>query len=350
MKRRRLPKYCSEFADRHGQMRVRFRRKGRATYYFKSLPWTAEFFAEYRACLEGGAAPPIQPGASRTLPGTVSDLIARYYQSHLFTRLAAGTKPGYRSSIEQFRLEHGQKRVRMLQRQHIFRILGKMSDRPSAANNLFDRLNGLLAFAVDIGLRRDNPMTGMKPPFRPKGKGFHTWTEDEIAAFEARHLIGSSARLAMSLMLYTGQRRSDAVCLGRQHVQGGRIRLRQWKTGEAIDIPVHPKLDEIIAAVPAGQLTFLVTSFGRPFGANGFGNWFRDRCDEAGLPHCTAHGLRKAASRRMAEAGCTPHEIMAVTGHRTLSEVSRYTEAARRADLADAALRKVGGENGNRNG
>ena len=114
------------------------------------------------------------------------------------------------------------------------------------------------------------------------------------------------------------------------------VHTRRWT-----DIPVHPALSQLLECAPRDQLVFLQTSFGKPFSDNGFGNWFRDRCNEAGLPQCTAHGLRKAAARRMAEAGCTPHEIKAVTGHSTLAEVARYTEAVNRAALADSGLEKV---------
>nr|WP_281270846.1 tyrosine-type recombinase/integrase [Pelagibacterium lacus] len=85
----------------------------------------------------------------------------------------------------------------------------------------------------------------------------------------------------------------------------------------------------------------MITEFGKPFTRNGFGNWFRKRCDEAGLNHCSAHGLRKAASARMAELGCTELEIMAVTGHRTTKEIVRYTRGARQKVLAANAMAKL---------
>ena len=81
-----------------------------------------------------------------------------------------------------------------------------------------------------------------------------------------------------------------------------------------------------------------MTSFGRPFKSAGFGNKFRTWCDEAGLPHCSAHGLRKAAATRLAEAGATEQQIMSITGHRTSQEVTRYTRAARQKVLAEQAF------------
>ena len=117
--------------------------------------------------------------------------------------------------------------------------------------------------------------------------------------------------------------------------------VRQQKTGAELAIPVHTELQTIITATTTGQMTFLITELGKPFTPAGFGNWFRDRCDEAGLSHCSAHGLRKAAARRLAEAGCTANEIAAVTGHASLREIARYTKAADQKRLATAAMAKT---------
>ena len=118
----------------------------------------------------------------------------------------------------------------------------------------------------------------------------------------------------------------------------GKIKVRQIKTSTALLIPVHPALRTVLATTPRDNFTFLVTSYGKPFSVAGFGNWFRDRCDEASLPQCSAHGLRKAAARRLAEAGCTNQQIKAITGHRTDQEVSRYTAAADQERLAEQAM------------
>jgi integrase/recombinase XerD len=174
--------------------------------------------------------------------------------------------------------------------------------------------------------------------------GYHTWTEDEIVQFEQRHPIGTKARLAMALMLYTTGRREDATRFGPQHVRGSRIVYTQAKNEHRkpvhMDIPVHPELKRIIDATLSGHLTFLVTQFGKPFRPAGFGNWFADRCKEAGVPG-RAHGLRKATATRLAEAGATPHMIQGLTGHRTLKEVEVYTRKAQQKLLADAAMEKL---------
>jgi integrase/recombinase XerD len=176
-------------------------------------------------------------------------------------------------------------------------------------------------------------------------RGHHAWSIKEVQRYEDRHPIGSKARLALALLLYTACRREDAVRLGPQHLRNGRLQYRQAKNEHRhpidMDVPVHADLDTAIAAAPSGQMTFLATKYGKPFTANGFGNAFKEWCREADLPHCSAHGLRKATATRLAERGATAHEIMAITGHRTLDEVERYTRSARRAILADAAMAKL---------
>jgi len=88
-------------------------------------------------------------------------------------------------------------------------------------------------------------------------------------------------------------------------------------------------------------LTFLVTERGQPFTPAGFGNWFRDQCDAAGLSNLSAHGLRKSGATRLAEAGATDHEIMAWGGWTSVKEVQRYTKAANRKRLALQAADKL---------
>jgi integrase len=198
----------------------------------------------------------------------------------------------------------------------------------------------MMQHAVEINLRADDPTRDVKA-ISVDSDGYHSWSDDEIAEFEKQHPIGSRARLALALLLFTGQRRSDVVRMGRQHVRDGVLSVRQQKTGTELAIPVHPALADIIANTPSGHMTYLTTQFGQPFTAAGFGNWFRDQCNAAGLAHCSSHGLRKAAARRLAEAGCTVHEIGAVTGHASLREITRYTKAADQERLALTAMEKV---------
>src|SRR5262245_61796961 len=273
-------------------------------------------------------------------PGTVRALAVSYFNSSDFSSLKPSSQAIYRGLIDRFCIQYGDNRVAGLKRAHVMRLMAARAERPGAANALRKVLRALMKHAVEIGLRSDDPTCNVRA-IRVKSDGFHTWNDDEIAQFEKRHPTGTPARLALALLLYTGQRRSDVVRMGPQHIRNGVLGVRQQKTGFELAIPVHSTLAAVIAETPTYHLTFLTNQFGRPFTAGYFGQWFREQCDMAGLRHCSAHGLRKAAARRLAEAGCTAHEIAAITGHASLKEVARYTEAADRRRLAASAMAKV---------
>jgi integrase len=333
-----LPKHCTYQSDRYGNRRVRFRRRG-VSVYLTGIPWSDDFMRQYAAALEREDENRAQLGAlRRTLPGSFSALCVSYYGSPEFRSLAAITQRVRRNMLERFRAEHGHRPLKDLQRAHVRSIIGAKADTPEAANNLLKTLRVLLNYAVEIGMIASNPALRVKSYRSRNSEGYHTWSEDEIAQFEARHPLGSKARLALELALHTGQRRGDIVRMGWQNVKGERISVRQQKTGAMLAIPIHPELARALAAAPKANLTFLMTDHGASFTAAGFGNWFRDRCDEAGLSQCSIHGLRKAACRRLAEAGCSANEIAAISGHTSLREVARYTAAASQVHLADQAL------------
>jgi hypothetical protein len=192
-------------------------------------------------------------------------------------------------------------------------------------------LKVLLNYAVSIEMIASNPAIGVKR-YRKHGEGYHTWSEAEIAQFQAKHPIDTRPGLALALLLYTAQRRSARFtptsraeagigCSGRTAMASPLTCCQPMRTTSS-----------------RNNLTFLVTEYGKPFTAAGFGNWFRDQCNLAQLPRCSAHGLRKAAATRLANAGASTDQIKAVTGHRSLSEVERYTRAADQIRLARQAL------------
>jgi len=160
-------------------------------------------------------------------------------------------------------------------------------------------------------------------------------------AFESHYPVGTKPRLAFELLLHTAQRRADVIRLGPQHVRGGVISIRQQKTGKTLAIPVSPALATALDATPSKHLTFVVTEDGQPFEAMAFTKWFRRCCDAAGLSGYSAHGLRKAACRRLAEAGCSANEIAAISGHASLREVERYTRAVDQARMARNAVART---------
>jgi integrase len=335
---RRAPKYVHGYIDQHGRPRHYFRRAGFKKVPLPGLPWSPEFMAAYEAAL-AGQAPPV--GVRRTIPGTMRALAVSYYASPDFTTMRSSTQSAYRSIIDRFCREHGDKRVTLLQREHVIKLMATRTDKgPTAANSLRKVLKVMMRHAIEIGMRADDPTRDVRA-HRVVSDGHHSWTEAEIELFEDKHPIGSKARLALALLLYSGQRRGDVVRMGRQHIKHGMLSVAQEKTCAALEIPVHASLRSIIDATPSDHLTFLTTMTGKPFSPTHFSHWFREQCDAAGLTNCSAHGLRKAAARRLAEAGCTAHEIASITGHASLKEIARYTAAADQKRLAAAAMEKV---------
>src|SRR5262249_61513844 len=137
------------------------------------------------------------------------------------------------------------------------------------------------------------------------------------------------------------------VRMGRQHIRetpdGPVLYVKQRKTNVELLIPIRDELRAVLDATPSEHLTFLVTVTGKLYGDNHFSESFREWCDAAGLPkNCSAHGLRKAGCRWLAEHGCSGNEIMAWSGHGAMEELVRYTKAADQARLARNALAKAG--------
>lgn len=338
---RRLPKYVSEFKDRHGKIRLRFRRKGQKDHYFKSVAWSKEFMQEYQACIEGNLAEFLECGRSRTLPGSFDQLISIYYGSPEFECLSPSTKTTYRGIIERFRAEYGKFSVKGMKREHVRAVLAKKRSTPAAANNLLRMIRMLMGYAMDAGFREDDPTYGIKT-IKIKSEGFPAWNDSDVKQFEEIHPIGSKARLALALLLYTGQRRSDVVRMGWTDVNNeNQIKVTQQKTKVKLEIPMHSELKRVLDSTKKDHITFIVTEYGQPFTAPGFGNWFRKQCLKAGIHDKSSHGLRKTAARRLAEAGCTPTEIMAITGHQSIKEVDRYTKSVDQQKMGLSAMAKL---------
>ncbi|MFA6204694.1 MAG: tyrosine-type recombinase/integrase [Methylocystis sp.] len=337
MPRKDLP-FVQRFIDRHGRLRFYFRKPGHKRIALPGPYGGAEFLAAYQAASEGA---PLEIGAARTTPGTMNALVVSFYKSPGFISLRPSTERVYRNIIERFRNEHGHKSVAGMQARHVRAIVAAKASTPDAANRLLGMISLLMDHAVAEAIRPDNPAFGIKR-LRHKSDGFVTWSEEDIATFRAHWPLGSRERLGLELALGTGQRRGDLVRLGWQNLGSGAINLKQSKTGAVVAIPVVPELRAALDLLSRDRLTFIATSTGAPYTPAGLGNWFREAVRDAGLSdELSLHGLRKAAARRLAEAGCTTHEIASVTGHSTLSEIERYTRAAEKARLARTASAKV---------
>jgi integrase len=320
--------------------------KGRRYYYFRRgqeakpirLPdfGTPEFEIAYQRALHGDAA---ELGAARTLPGTLNEAVVSYYKSLAFRELAESSQLMRRSYLERFREKYGDDRLATMPSAFVVQMMNKME--PFSARNWFKCVRALMQHAVSVGLCKVDPTQGVKLP-KIKSDGIHAWSEIEISQYEKHWAIGTKQRLVLALALYTGQRRGDLVRMGRQHIRNGDIEVRQEKTRTVLVIPMHANLVAVLEATASEHLMLLTTETGKPYAPNDLSDEFRSWCDAAGLPsECSLHGLRKAAARRLAEAGCSAHEIAAITGHKTLKEVELYTKSADQVRLARQAIART---------
>lgn len=343
-RKERLPRNVSAFVDRHGKRRYRFRKTGCSTVYFDHPPTEAE-------------VAPLRTGtrikADRHPNGSVAWLLARFLASPAFL---SGKGPDRereaRRILDRFCAEFGKDRVADFRFDHIEAILmraarpglsenGRKTGGPHAARNLRRELVPLFNYAIKLGLIQTNPVALADAPTAPRG-GFHTWTEAEIDQFRAHWPLGSKPRLALEILLWSAARKGDATRLGPRNLQGGRIVFAASKTRKEASLPLAPQLREAIDAMAViGSEAFLVTAYGKPYTTAGLGNAMREWCDAAGLPHCTAHGLRKATARRAAESGAGNQGLKAVGQWSSDAQVAIYTQSADQARLADSALDPV---------
>ena len=338
-------RYRKEFAgvtvvrDRHGRLRYRLRRtikSRKVDCYLPGVIGSTEFRAAYHEATEG-----VRPASRRAKAGTVGYLIEAYLASTAFRNLADSTRADKRWRQDWIKEAIGSARYASIQPRHIEALMCKKGG-PSAANRLKKDMSQLFRFAAKrFGYQGQNPAV-LADSHMERAGGFHTWTDDEIEVFRAKFPTGTKARLALEIFLGTGAARQDAAALSRANIRGARLFYRRGKTRQEVDLPIVAELAKELAYLPPDQMMLLAHGVGaKAYSASPLGNWFRDRCKEAGLPHCSAHGLRKAGGRRLAEAGATEFEVMAYLAHRTAKEASRYTAAANRSMLTTRGMARL---------
>lgn len=327
-------KYIKEY-DRNGVTYRYFRRKGCPQIALPGLPGSREFNAAYEAALNEKPIP-----ASAHKAGTFGKLVTEYYSSVDYANLKPNSRKLYRVVLDPLSRKHGHRLVRDMGRENARKIVESIgAAKPGMANLTRAVLKRVLRYAVDRGWRNDNPVQGIA---NYKIGTRHTWTEEQLDAYEARWAIGTPERLDYASLLYSGQRGGDVVRMARPHPKATTIKVTQEKTGAELVIPIHPEWRKIINATPSNGISLIGDVRGRAIKRPMLTLRIRKAAEKAGLPsECTAHGLRKALLRRLAEAGKTSKQIAAMSGHKTLKEIERYTEAANQAELAQQAMSNV---------
>ncbi len=340
--------------DRHGNPRYYLRRKGQKKIRIHSLPGTDAFREEVR-CAELGipfSGTATEPPAKRSPAARQASL--KWLCLEFLKRNRATWSAGYASRMDTILNEicsgtglsksgspNGDLAYAGMQLKHVAQLRDEKLEAPTMANRRVKNLSAMFNWAIGAGLAQFNPADKCSK-LKVSGDGFHTWTVSEINQFLERHPAGTKANIALHLFLFTGLRRGDVRILNRRHVYEAngerRIRLTPRKTSKSsavvVDIPLLPALASVIDALPKTQLTFLETQLGKPYSDAGLGNAMRDWCDQAELPQCSAHGLRKAGAVIAAEGGATNEQLKAIFGWTTDHQAAHYTRSASRKKLA----------------
>lgn len=336
--------------DRHGNERWYLRVPGAAKHRFVEVPYDSNgsvrtpFLLEYDAALARIRAGEKTKKADAADTTSLNFLLKQYFASDDFKKSAAVTQRDKRGVLEKYAREHGHRPYKGFARKHLEMSLAKRSATPGAADKLIKYLKTVFMWAIAEGLTTVNPAIGIKKI--NKSEGHHAWTDEEIEKFRATHAIGTTARIALELALSSGARRDDLVRLGPRNMANERLAFTPGKVTRAetkpqISLPLTPLARAAIAAVSAKGLTFLLNDYGRSYTGNGFGNRMQKWVAAAGIPHCTTHGLRKSAAIRMAYAGATAPELMAVFGWTDMKTALFYIAQAEAARLTDNAFAKL---------
>jgi integrase len=333
-----LPRYLNRDVTRHGKT-VCYVRIGRGPRIrIKAEFGTVDFEIEYQAAVSGKT----QPSKNGPSAGSLTWLIDRYRETSAWTSLSMATRRQRENILKQIIGTAGSQRYTAITSATIAAGRDRRSQTPFQARHFLDTMRGLFEWAMDARFVKTNPAASVKYPLLKSGEGFPVWTEDDVAAYERRWPLGTKERVWLTVLLYTGLRRGDAVRIGKQHVRNGIATLRTQKSGGKIEvqIPLLPPLVEALDAGPTADLAFVCGSNGKPMTKESFGNAFADACRKAGISK-SAHGLRKIGATRAANNGATVAQLNAIFGWTGSKMASLYTQNADRARLARDAMSKL---------
>lgn len=334
MPRPRKP-YVQKEITRHGKTVWYFRRGKEKRIRLPGVFGSPEFNAAYDAAISGNFAPQKASAKQNSLRWLVDE----YYASGRFMRLADGTQRNQKQLYEKVCETGGDLNYRAIDKQAVSAGIVRREGNLYAAKAYLNCMKILFRYALERGLIEIDPTDGIAVTL-PKSDGHHTWTMDEVDQFAKHHALGSQARLAFDIMLYTGLRISDAIRLGPQHIKDGRINIKAQKTKIDVLIPVLTPLAKSIAAANVSSLLFLTNKKGKAWDRQNASAWFAKQCVDANVKG-TAHGLRKAGATLAAENGATPHELAAMYGWASTKMAEVYTKKADKLLLAERAANKL---------
>lgn len=337
---RKLPLHVSKQRTRHGKVVFYFRiAKGKRVRL--PNPNDPAFKAAYTAALTGS---PVE--APKVYENTLQWLWDRYSsESAKWAGYSAATQKQQRLLMAKILKENARVALSEFTSDVLQEGVDRRHETPALAANFLKTLKGMFGWAKKMRLVKVDPSIGIELP-RYKTTGFPAWAVEDVRAFRATHAIGTKPRLAMELMLLAGLRRSDVVVAGRQHIKDGVLSIATAKTGARISVELSDAIVEIIDATPRKGLHLVENALGKPFTKESFGNWFRERCTEAGVTK-SAHGLRKLSATLAAEGGAATHQLLAQYGWTNISTAEIYTKGVDRKRLGIEASRIVADQIGN---
>lgn len=302
MTKSRLQHLSSDY-DRHGNLRIYVRLPGKPKIRIKEAfedengCITEEFMAAYRLAVSGKT--PNAPKPKKKVERSFNWLVDRYYKSSEWSSFAPETQKWKKAILDKFLETAGDLPFEMYRQEDLIKSRDKRKETPAAADNFVKAIKRLFNWAIEQKITTvANPAYKVAKIF--KSEGHHTWTRAEIEKFRSHHPIGTQARVALEMLLGLGTRRSDVVRVGPQHEDRGLLTFTAWKNRNRYPVEVMvripKKMREALDVAIPGKTTYLVNEAGKPYTVAGFGRQFKKWCIEAGLPHCTSHGLRKAAA------------------------------------------------------
>lgn len=300
-----------------------------------ALEWLAAYQSMHEQA-EAKAATVTAP--TPVISGSFRALWLAYRQSAEWSALRQITQEGYTRLIEPLLPRWGQMPVAQLPPEWVQRRMDEMT--PARANHFLAVLKLLLNWSIPRGWLKINPAAHISRT-KHKPQSHRIWADAEIAAMTGQD--AGLVALPVLLALYTGQRLGDVLRLPWSAYDGQTITIAaQGKTGARVVVPVLPELRTALNSEERRAVTICARQDGHAWKIDHFKHVFAGTRAKLGLTDdLHFHGLRHSAAVQLAEAGCTPHEIAAVTGHRSLSMVSRYTAQVQQEALAAAAMAKL---------
>jgi integrase len=332
-------KYLHCFKDRHGCARYYFRYRGQQ--WAIPAPGTPGFATAYDKLLEHIKANPFRSRNNvEFMPGSLGWAIEKFRKSPLYNERAATTRRNYRRVLDQLCQGYGTGLLAHLKPRHVRMMRNEIAKTSTASADIaMSLISALWNFAVEqLGLELDADPTHGVPRVHEVKHEHEPWPAELIELFlqEARPTL----RWAVKLALYTGQRRSDLVKMKWSEFDGEFIQVRQQKTGALVSVPCHKELRAELERMPRVADTILVGERGAPISGITLAAMVRAQLHKMGVDGYAIHGLRKNAAVALADAGCSPMEIAAITGHKSLSMVAHYSKRRDQRLHARAAMDK----------